>query len=464
MRAVNALTVKAALDAHAPVSGWEALEALHARHVADLNTEYARIAEAHGLAAIVVHGGRPKKRSQFDDQYFGLRSTPHFQHWVSLLEPDCAIVAVPGKEPILIWPSALDFWERPRKPASLGFLSFFRVERPSLYASAKDVLPAGKIAFIGEDEAPAADLGIPRENVNDVGLLRELDQLRVKKSAYERVCLAEANRIAARGHDAVRLAFLSGDAAELDLHLEFLRATRQDDAETPYKNIVAKGENGAILHHIGYLREGRGEESLLLDAGATFQGYCSDITRTWVKGTSAAASTFLGIVEAFERMQQDLCAAVRTGLKYESLHDESHRRVARVLSEAKIVKLSPEEICETGISRLFYPHGLGHSLGLQCHDVGCALLRPREDNPFLRNTTVIEAGQTFTIEPGLYFIDQKIEELRGGSSAGAVDFDLVTALSALGGVRIEDDLVVRDGEGPENLTRAYLPVGGGNGK
>lgn len=464
MRAVNAPNAKAALDAHAPRIGWDALEAHQGAHVAALARAYARIAEKHGLAAIVVHGGRPKKRSRFDDQYFGLRSTPHFQHWVSLVEPDCAIVAVPGKEPMLIWPSALDFWERPRKPSNVGFTRFFRVERPALYASAKDLLPRGKIGFVGEDESAAADLGIPLEDVNDPVLLRELDQLRVEKSAYERVCLDEANRIAALGHDAVRLAFLSGDAAELDLHLEFLRATRQDDGETPYKNIVAKGENGAILHHIGYLREGRGEESVLVDAGATFQGYCSDITRTWVKGSSAAASTFLGIVEAFEKMQQELCAAVKTGLKYEALHDESHRRVARVLADAKIVKMSTEEICETGVSRLFYPHGLGHSLGLQCHDVGCALLRPREDNPFLRNTTVIAPGQTFTIEPGLYFIDQKIEELRGGSSARYVDFALVEALSALGGVRIEDDLVVQESGPPENLTRAHLPVGGGSGK
>ena len=318
-----------------------------------LTAAYWKIAEAHGLAAIVVHGGRPKRRSRFDDQYFALRSTPHFQHWLALVEPDCAIVVFPGAEPLLVWPSARDFWERPRPPATTAFTKAMRVERPALYASVKDRLPAGKIAFVGEDLEAAADLGIPVENANEPALLHDLDALRVAKSAYERECLAEANRIAARGHDAVRLVFLSGDASELDLHLEFLRATRQDDSETPYKNIVAKGENAAILHHIAYLREGRGEESLLLDAGATFQGYCSDITRTWVKGSSAAASTFLGVVEAFERMQQDLCAAVAVGLKYESLHDESHRRVSQVLSDAKIVKLSAEEICARGISRLF---------------------------------------------------------------------------------------------------------------
>lgn len=440
------------------------LDALQAEHVRNLAQSYARIADERKLDAIVVHGGRAKKRSRFDDQYFQLRPTPHFQHWVALAEPDCVVIAQPGKTPTLVWPGGLDLWERPRAPLTTGFTAAFTVDRTAK-TTPKHLLPAGRIAFVGEDPEAAADWGIPPEMVNPTELVQALDALRVKKSAYELACLREANRIAALGHEAVRKVFVSGDASELDLHLEFLRATGQDDPDTPYKNIVAKGQNGAILHHIAYLREGRGEESLLLDAGATFQGYCSDITRTWVKGSSAAASTFLGVVQAFEAMQRDLCAAALEGLKYESLHDESHRRVSKVLSDAKLVKLSADEICEKGISRVFYPHGLGHSLGLQCHDVGCALLRPREDNPFLRNTTVIEPGQTFTVEPGLYFIDMQIEELRAGPHASDVDFALVDALSALGGVRIEDDLFVREGGGaPENLTRAFLPIGGGDGR
>lgn len=449
-----------ASDVLAPRGGWDALTALHAAHVAALADAYGRVAEAHGLDAIVVHAGRPKKRSRFDDQYFGLRPTPHFQHWAPLAEHDAAIVAAPGKAPMLVWPSARDFWERPRPPVSLGFLGAFRVERPALYATGRELLPGGTVGFVGEDAEAALEWGIPPERVNDPHLLAALDALRVTKSPYERVCLAEANRLAALGHEAVRRAFASGDASELDLHLEFLRATLQDDAETPYKNIVAKGQNGAILHHIGYAREGLREESLLLDAGATFQGYCSDITRTWVKGTGAAASTFRGIVEGFEKLQLELCAAAKEGLRYEELHDMSHRLVAQVLADTKLVRLSADAIVDKGISRLFYPHGLGHSLGLQTHDVGCALERPRGDNPFLRNTSIIAEGQAFTIEPGLYFIDQKLDELRASPSAASIDFSLVDALSVFGGVRIEDDLVVGAEGTVENLTRPFLPTGG----
>ena len=158
-----------------------------------------------------------------------------------------------------------------------------------------------------------------------------------------------------------------------------------------------------------------------------------------------------------EAMQQRLCAAVRMGMPYEALHDESHRQAAGVLREVGISKLPVDELVACGITRAFYPHGLGHSLGLQCHDVGCALRPPRKDNPFLRNTTEIAVDQVFTIEPGIYFIDALLDPLRASPD---IDWKLVDGLKAFGGVRIEDDVVV-ERNGIRNLTREVLPQGGG---
>ena len=131
------------------------------------------------------------------------------------------------------------------------------------------------------------------------------------------------------GHDALRDAFRAGDASELDLHLLFLKATRQDDWETPYKNIVALGENAATLHHVAYGRQARGRaaESLLVDAAATCRGYCGDVTRTWVKGRAPRRTRSASSSRRVDAMQQRLCAAVRVGMPYEQLHDESHRQV-----------------------------------------------------------------------------------------------------------------------------------------
>ena len=270
-------------------------------------------------------------------------------------------------------------------------------------------------------------------------------------------CLAEANRRAARGHEELRKLFQGADRSELELHLAFLGATRQDDAETPYKNIVALGKHAATLHHVSYEKRARPAQSLLVDAGACFAGYCSDVTRTWVKGGGASASAFAQLVSGMEAMQQRLCASVQVGMPYEALHDESHRQVAEILRDAGISRLPGDELVSRGITRAFYPHGLGHALGLQCHDVGCALRPPRADNPYLRNTTDVAPRQVFTIEPGLYFIDALLAPLRRSPD---IDWKLVDALSAFGGIRIEDDVVVQE-SGIRNLTREVLPQGGG---
>ena len=143
---------------------------------------------------------------------------------------------------------------------------------------------------------------------------------------------------------------------------------------------------------------------------------------TLVRALATGAVPVAGV----EAMQQRLCAAIEVGMQYEQLHDESHRQVAGILRQVGISRLSSEELVARGVTRAFYPHGLGHSLGLQTHDVGCALTKPRADNPFLRNTSIIEKDQVFTIEPGAY-------------------------LPGWGGVRIEDDVLVTE-TGVEVLT------------
>jgi Xaa-Pro dipeptidase len=281
----------------------------------------------------------------------------------------------------------------------------------------------------------------------------------VVKTPYEIACLAEANRIAAMGHKEVAAAFAAGDRSELDLHLLYLATTRQDDPETPYKNIFALGANAATLHHVSYRKQvrARDAESLLVDAGATCNGYCSDVTRTYVKGTGEAASSFGELVRRTQLMQQALCAAATVGKPYEQLHEESHRQVAAILADVGVARASSDEIIASGLSRAFFPHGLGHTLGLQCHDVGCAEIKPKPENPFLRNTAVIAENQVFTVEPGIYFIPMLLDPLRHGANAARVDWRLVDALATLGGVRIEDDLQVRAAGPPRNLTREVLP-------
>jgi Xaa-Pro dipeptidase len=437
------------------------IERMYAEHVADLERRYGEVLVRTGFDAVVIHSGALKKRSDFDDQYWPLRPVPHFQHWLAIAEAECALVVRAGVRPLLLRMEVTSFWEKPPPPESEAFAAAMDMRAIRETRDVRDHLPRGRVAFIGEETARAAEWGISEDATNPSTLVTALDALRTTKTAYEVACLAEANRRAALGHDAVHDAFRSGDASELELHLLYLRATGQDDPETPYKNIVALGAHAATLHHVSYDKHRHGEQSLLLDAGASCMGYCSDVTRTWVRGEGEAASAFGRMVAGVEAMQKRLCAAIRVGMPYEELHDESHRQVGAILRDVGVWRGSADEATSSGATRAFYPHGLGHSLGLQCHDVGCATTKPRADNPFLRNTSTIAEGQVFTIEPGIYLIDGLLAPLRAKPEGASVDWKLVDAMAPLGGVRIEDDIVVGRRDATRNLTREHLPVGGG---
>ena len=432
------------------------LPGLYLDHVNGLSGAYAAVCQKLGLDAVLLHSGVARPRSTFDDQFWPLRIVPHFAHFLPLVEADAVLELRPGRRPVLHRLVEDNFWEKPAPPPRHALSAVDVVESRS-HEAMQSALPgpSARVAFIGEDAVAAARLGHALST--SVALLGAINETRVHKSAYDLACLAEANRVAALGHAAVRDAFVDGSArSELDLHLLYLQVTAQDDADTPYKNIVALGEHGATLHHVSYGRDrGPGATSLLLDAGAAYLGYASDITRTYVRGSSAEVDAFAQLVAGVDALQRSLCDEVRVGASYEALHDRAHEHVARVLAEAGILRGSVDEGVARGVTRAFLPHGLGHSLGITCHDVGCALKKPRIDNPFLRNTRDIEVDQVFTIEPGIYFIPGMLAPLRADDRASLVDWKLVDTLAPLGGIRIEDDLHVTP-SGVDNLTRAYL--------
>lgn len=432
------------------------LPALYREHIRNLSVRYAEVLQRHGLDAVVLHTGSAQKKSIFDDQFWPLVVVPHTRHWLPLAVPDCAVVVQNGQPPRLLHNTALDFWEGPPEPESDHFWAAFDVVEVKGADAVKAHLPSGRRAFIGEDKTRARAWGFSEEEIAPEKLMRELDALRVAKSDYELLCLREANRRACLGHAAVLAAFADGDHSELDLHLLYLKATGQDDPETPYKNIVALGEHAATLHHVSYGRKKTQAQSLLLDAGATFCGYDSDITRTAVKGEGAAADAFRGLVDGVEKLQQELCRRAVPGVPYEQLHNQAHELLADVLRDVGVARASAQELVDSGATRKLLPHGLGHSLGIQTHDVGCRNIQPETRNPFLRNTSTVAVGQVFTIEPGCYFVPMLLDDLRKLPVAERFDWKLVDALVPFGGVRIEDDLRVLDG-GTENMTRSWLP-------
>ena len=412
-------------------------------HVARLTESTVPILEAQGFDGAVIHSGRVVPKSQFDDLVWPFCPVPTFLHWADLAWPDCAIVVGPAPVRLaVVRPNS--YWEAPPEPDWPHLRETLDVIELNDPDEVGRLLEPGRWAFIGHDPQVAASLGLEDDAVNPEGLIRELHETRVHKTDYEIECIARANQTGARGHRIVAETFASGVRSELALHLSYLAATGQDDPETPYKNIVALGAHGAVLHHVSY-RDVPRARSLLIDAGAVYRGYNADITRTMVAdGSGPDIDRFRALLEDMEDLQQRVCAAIRVGDNYEALHDLAHEALGNVLADGGLVHCSAEAATESGITRIFFPHGLGHGLGIQVHDVGHKNQAPRPENQFLRNTRDIEPRQVFTIEPGLYFIDQLLESVRAEPEGRDVNWEVVDRLRPFGGIRIEDNVLVLD--------------------
>jgi Xaa-Pro dipeptidase len=161
-----------------------------------------------------------------------------------------------------------------------------------------------------------------------------------------------------------------------------------------------------------------------------------------------------------EVLQQELIEQIIVGRPYLDLHVAAHEGICEILMQHEIARGSYDELMNEAISAIFFPHGLGHLLGIQVHDVGgrqCNrqgdLLPPPAEYPALRNTRTIEPGQVFTIEPGLYFIPSLLNKERSSARGKLINWKLIEQLIPLGGIRIEDNVLVA-ARGAQNLTRS----------
>ena len=432
----------------------------YADHVRTRRAQAEAALAATGFEAMIVQSGAPFTYYA-DDADAPFRTTPHFAHWVPMEGPRHLLVVRAGKKPKLVRVHPEDYWYEQAPLGSPFWAREFELEEVRSSEDAwKSASPKGKTAYVGDSPAEAIANGIAKNSVNPAALLARLDWDRSHKTPYEVACLDEAERAGARGHVAARAAFLAG-ASELEIHQAFVAAVGCVDDDLPYTSIVALDEKGATLHY-QKKRTVRNGKVLLLDAGAKHLGYGSDITRTWT--AAACDEDFRELVRGLDALQQDLCAMVRPGIPYGDVHDAAHGKVADLLHGLGILKVGGREAVELGLSRPFFPHGVGHFLGIQVHDVSGrqrspegGTVPPPELHPFLRTTRTIEEAQVFTIEPGIYFIEMLLRPHRSGPTAKHFDWKRIERLTPCGGARIEDNLVVT-ADGHRNLTRPHLPI------
>lgn len=425
-----------------------ALADLQRDHVLTLRQRYERLLAEQGLDGVLISSGAAPRRYG-DDQYHHHWGYGHFVHWTSLagLEHGWLLIRA-GCLPQLWLHTPADFWHATPELPGAPWNELFDLNGQA-EPDAPELAGIARLAVVGD---PACIAGAPGE-ANPPELVAAMDEARVHKTPYEIACLEQATAQAAAGHRAAAAAFAQG-ASEFEISLAYQAATGQREVDAPYHSIIGLNEHAGILHYQHYetMAPAR-HRSLLIDAGARFCGYGSDITRT-IAGPGEGQ--FAALVEGLERLQQRLWQAVAPGLDFVELHRRAHLGLAALLSVTGLVQdMSEEAMVADGVTRVFFPHGLGHLLGVQVHDVAGKPRPSPPDAPMLRLTRVLEPGMVLTIEPGLYFIPSLLDPLLTGPLGRHMDRAALASLRGCGGIRIEDNIEVTQAGG-RNLTRARL--------
>ncbi len=427
---------------------------LYSRHLATLKARADEALSRGGFDHLVIPSGT-QHYQVFDDRDYPYAVNPQFKHWLPLTHmPHSWLVYSPGDKPKAIYYQPFDYWHVVPDSPSGWWVEHFDIAIIRKSEEALQHLPknVARCAILGEPQSTVADFA-PN---NPQAVIDYLEYQRAYKTPYEIAMMREATRIGVRAHRAAERGFRAG-ASEFGIHLAYCQAAGQDANDLPYGNIIALNEHGAVLHYTDRDRvPPKPVRSFLIDAGASFHGYASDITRTYAGDTG---SEFQALIDAVDVAQLKMCDQVRDGFDYKQLHVDAHQGLAVILKEFGLITVAPDVAVETGVSSAFFPHGIGHGIGLQVHDVagfaqsdrGGTIAKP-EGHPYLRMTRVLEPGMVVTIEPGIYFIDMLLDELKQKGLGPSVDWDRVATFKPFGGIRIEDDVVCTDGA-PINLTR-----------
>ncbi len=395
------------------------------------------------------------------DQFHDFHAHPEFQYLSGAAEPGAALAWEPDAGWTLFAPSlSIDDLVWMSAPPSAQALSRVTgVERSldrSNLAGWLEARRGQKLALLGsrDIESRASEYGVdawPRleavidEEATD-RLGRALAELRRAKDAVELDRMTRAVDAAVAGHLAAqRLARhgLSERALQIEMEAEFFR---HGGARTAYGSIVGCGPNSAILHGTPGRRVMSDGELVLIDAGAEIDGYASDVTRTF-----PVAAAFSGVqrdlYEVVLAAQRQAIAAAAPGVEYKSLHLRASATIAQGLIDLDLLRGDADALVAADAHALFFPHGLGHMLGLSTHDCGGYLEgRAPEDRfglAYLRADLPLAPGYVVTIEPGVYFVPALLTDpARRRRYAEMVNWDLVDTLLDFGGIRIEDDVLI----------------------
>jgi Xaa-Pro aminopeptidase len=310
---------------------------------------------------------------------------------------------------------------------------------------------------------PLVTLGAPLAGIaGDAGLgdraRRALHHVRRPKDEVELARMRIAEQATAAGFARIAELIAPGQTErelQIELESEFFR---HGGDVLSFDTIVASGPNAAVLHFPPTARRLGDDELVLIDAGSEYRGYASDVTRTFSSSgqLTAEQSAVYEIVRVALETTIDRC---RPGVESRALHMTAATVIAEGLIDLGVLRGSVPELIDTGAVARFFPHGVGHLVGLGTRDAS-ALPPGHEPDPSipgLRNNLPLLEGYVTTVEPGIYFVPALLSDPSARAELGsAVDWERVDALIGFGGIRLEHNVLITAGA-PEVLT-ADIPL------
>lgn len=411
--------------------------------------------------AIVYMKGADLMYRYETDYEFPFRQESNFWYLTGVNEPDFHLILdldtqeyhlfAPKRDAqYAVWHGRIKSKEQYQEEYEPDYLHY-ETELPQVL---KDLDP-DKIYCLNEEQAEFIE-EFDRKTSLDIDTLEDaITHCRVFKTNWELEQVREAGRVNSIAHREVLKALKPGMyeyelKAVFDYH-QITNGLTQD----AYTGIFASGNNSAILHYVENNQQIQDGDLFLIDAGFEYNGYASDFTRTYpANGTFSSRQA--SVYEAVLQAQKEVINSIEPGVKMEHLHVQSANIMMEGLKEADLVTGNTDDLMEQNIFALFFPHGLGHFLGLDTHDVGGYPKGvDRIDRPgikYLRTRRSLQPGMVLTIEPGIYFIPALLKPaFENDTMSEFLNTDKLQELFDFGGIRIEDNVIITE-DGYENLT------------
>jgi Xaa-Pro dipeptidase len=451
-----------------------------------------RVAEAVGSPSAVI-GLQGVKTVPYanSDQPRHFRQDRYFYYITGCNEPGCYVTYEVAKDFLTLWlpksdPRRVFYDGRGSTPEEA--MAKYDVDKASYIKPDADIAWLVKTCGASIKNTLLLDKQISTNSQsarsNPDVLRHAMDSCRAIKDADEINLIREANRISSEAHLQV-LKHLSKFDREAQAEGLFLNTCIVAGAkEQAYNPIVGSGPNAGTLHYQAnnepFFTPLEDRQVLLIDASCEFQLYAADITRTMPLNRkkpgywpSKEAETIYNIVE---KVQESCIKMLKPGVRFNEVNWHAIDMTIDALMEIGLLKGKREDILHAGTLGAFFPHGLGHHLGLEVHDItptsaeSLELSSPKSSRlnacrfgftltaftPMtILSATPLAPGNVVTIEPGLYFNKYNLDTvyLPDPTHSKHIDTEVLKRYMPVGGVRIEDDILITE-TGYENLTPA----------